>query len=158
MLKRLSSLIQGTGNSTFDFISLVRRWPEIVGKRLAEETIPLKNQGRTLVILTNHPGHAQGLNFMQEALKEKIVMIFPSLKKSLKDIRFQYKPGFFARKKQQNDIVKKNSLAKTSPQFHPYSPEYRKFKKQAEEYLENIVDPELKKTLVSLYLQIFLAK
>lgn len=159
MLKRLSSLIQGVGNPTFDFIGLVRRWPEIVGKRLAEETIPLKNQQKTLVILTNHPGHAQGLSFMQEALKEKIVAAFPSLESSLVNIRFQYNPTFFKRKKQQNNIIMRKKIqSHTSDKFHPYSPEYRKLKRQAEELLEGIADPELKTKLISLYLQIFLAK
>ncbi|MCY4523271.1 MAG: DciA family protein, partial [Halobacteriovoraceae bacterium] len=148
----LSTVIQESGNTTFDFISLVKRWPEIVGKKLAQETIPLKNKQKTLVILTRHPGYAQGLNFMQVALKKKIIEAFPALERSINHIRFQYNPGFFGKKKEQSEKNKEKKI------FHPYSPEHRKLKIQAEELLTDITDPQLKKNLVSLYLQIFTSR
>ena len=38
----------------FNFIELIKVWPDIVGHKIAEHTIPLKNTYQTLVILSNH--------------------------------------------------------------------------------------------------------
>ena len=162
MLKSLASLIQdGHRDPSFEFLALIRNWSQIVGEKMAKSTLPLKNQRSTLVILTNHPGYSHELNFLQTMLRDKITTYFPSLKKSIQNIRFQYDPTFF--KKKDHRLKLKQMAEKKAPtgqndnplllKLHPYSPEYKRLKKEADESLKDITNLEIKKILTSLYFQ-----
>ena len=164
MFKKLSNLLNNFGHrpskkiyrskvdqSGFDFLSLIDRWEEIVGERLIKMTIPLKNQNGTLVILTSHPAIGQQLSFMEVELKKRIAEVFPSLKGKIKGIRYQMNSAFFEKKVEESS---KRKITSSSPKiFHPYSPEYRQYKKEAEELFSDIEDLEVKKSLTSLYIQ-----
>ena len=164
MFKKLSNILNNLGHKPskkiyrakydqtgFDFLSLIDRWEEIVGERLIKRTIPLKNQNGVLVILTSHPAIGQQLSFMEDQLKKRVGEVFPNLKGKIKGIRYQMNSSFFEKKVEESS---KRKVSSSSPKiFHPYSPEYRKFKKEAEEIFADIEDVEVKKSLTSLYIQ-----
>ena len=164
MFKKLSNILNNLGHrpskkiyrtkvdqSGFDFLYLIDRWEEIVGERLIKMTIPLKNQNGVLVILTSHPAIGQQLSFMEEELKKRIAEVFPNLKGKIKGIRYQMNSSFFEKKVEEST---KRKVTSTSPKiFHPYSPQYREFKKEADELFSDIEDLDVKKSLTSLYIQ-----
>ena len=164
MFKKLSNILDNLGHrplkkfyrgkvpqSGFDFLSLIDRWEEVVGIRLIKMTIPLKNQNGILVILTSHPAIGQQLSFMEEEIKKRIAEVFPNLKGKIKGIRYQMNSAFFEKKFSE---AKKRKVTKSDHQaINPYSPEYRKLKKEAEDLFSDVEDLELKKSLTSLYIQ-----
>ena len=135
---------------SFDFLKLIEAWPQIVGPQMAKHTIPLKIKNKSLYIVSDHPAFSSSMSFMDEAIKEKIFQAFPPLKSSIHKICYQVDNLLFT-KNQKPQIVKKN---KTLNQLHPYSPEYRMLKKEAEELLSSIQNAELKEELVSIFIQI----
>ena len=165
MLKKLSQFIdspnssktpfkkeQGGLHDSFDFLALIRSWKEIAGAKLAEHTIPLKNQNGTLIILSNHSAIANELSYMELVLKKKIVEKFPNLEKSILSIKFIVDTTHFSKQYEQFITAPEK---KKVPELHPYSPEFRRLKKEAEEEFGNIPDLELKEKMISLYIQSF---
>ncbi len=138
-------------NDAFNFIELIKIWPEIVGNKIAEHTIPLKNTHNTLVILSNHSVFVQELSFMEVELRKKILIKFPNLAGSIKQLKFIVDSDYFQTQKkfQQVTVTKKS---KYEPP-HPFSPEFKKLKIEAEQAMKDIEDPDLKKNLISLYFQ-----
>lgn len=145
----------------FDFLSLVRIWPEIVGPKLSQHTLPVKNSRGVLTVLTDHPAYGQELSFLQTVLIKKIEARFPSLKNQIKRLLFQNDPTFF--------VTKTNMMAKLGAgnkdqekkqemvaKLHPHSPQVKAARKEAEENFKHIEDEEAKKSLVSLYIQTLL--
>lgn len=132
---------------TFDFLDLVKRWPEIIGSKLATVTSPLKIQGDSLVIMAKHSSYSQNISFLSEEIKEKIFKIFPKLKPVIKKIVFLTKENFF---NNQESIIenKKHILS-----MHPQDPRFKILKIEAEKLFEDVEDPELKKVLISLFMQ-----
>ena len=168
MLKKLSNFIDsndyqgnkqtygkkensGVGDS-FDFLALIRSWSEIAGVKLSEHTIPLKNQNGTLVILSNHSAIANELSYMELLLKKKIFQKFPNLEKSVLSIKFIVDSTHFEKQYQQFVVPIKE---KKNKELHPFSPEFRRLKKEAEEEFINMTDLELKEKMISLYIQSF---
>ena len=139
-------------NESFDFLKLIERWPEIVGEKLSKHTIPLKNQNKTLTVLSNHSAFSEQLKFMEEPIKEKIFTAFPSLKGSIHRIIFQTNPSFFQKKKTVVD-EKKKEIQRVKQALHPESPYFKKYRLEALDYFKQIDNPELKEELVSLYVQ-----
>ena len=156
--KRLrSSKRRYIAEDAFDFLSLTRRWEEIVGKNLARMTIPLKNQGKCLVILSNHPTFSQQLSFMQRELIDKIVSTFPELKGKIEKVSFQVNEAFFQEKQKQfAHILKKKPHHLQS--FHPQSPEYKKYAKEAAEIFGSIENEEIRNSMISLYIQLHITQ
>ena len=165
MLKKLSSYINSPNSDqnnykkdkahlsdSFDFLALIRAWKEIAGAKLSEHTIPLKNQNGTLIILSNHSAFANELSYMELPLKKKIFEKFPNLEKSISSIKFIVDTTHFSR--QYSQFIE--PLEKKKEQIlHPYSPEFRKLKKEAEEFFIDLEDLELKEKMISLYIQSF---
>ena len=164
MLKKLSLFIESSNNSeeknkssklnysdSFDFLALIKAWPEIAGSKLSEHTIPLKNQNGTLIILSNHAAFANELSFMELPLKKKIFERFPKLEKNILSIKFIVDSTFFS--KQYDHFVTSTQDKKTQNTLHPLSPEYRKLKKEADSLFSEIIDEEMKAHLSSLYIQ-----
>ena len=165
MLKKLSQFID-TPNSgqnsyrkdkahlheSFDFLALIRAWKDIAGTKLAEHTIPLKNQNGTLIILSNHSAFANELSYMELQLKKNIIAKFPNLEKSILSIKFIVDSTHFTQQYSQFIAPlekKKNQI------LHPYSPEFRKLKKEAEELFVDLDDIEIKERMISIYIQSF---
>ena len=51
---------------------LEQQWPEIVGKTIAEQTLPVAFERGTLFIWVRHPTWMQQLWYFQEPIKEKV--------------------------------------------------------------------------------------
>lgn len=142
-----------------DFHELVNNWEKIVGKKLAENTIPLKNQNRNLTILTNHPSYAQQLSFMEKVLKDKIFQKYPKFKNHIKKILFKSSTTYFDTEK--NKIIqraehhgkKESSDEKIRGKYHPQNPEYRELYQTFQKEYEYINDPETKERLISIAIQ-----
>jgi hypothetical protein len=164
MLKKLSTFINNTQvkatdkdlrnnyiSESFDFLALIRSWPEIAGDKLSEHTIPLKNQNGTLMILSNHSAFANELSFMELPLKKKIFAKFPNLTNSIHALKFIVDTTHF--EEQYNRFVVTAKEKKEVFTLHPHSPEFKKLKKEASMLFEEISDPELKENFISLYMQ-----
>ena len=160
MFKSLSSIIKNithehqrnsSGLDGFDFLTLNNNWESIVGSNLAKHTCPLKIKNKTLYILSDHPAFSSTLNEMSGPIKQKIFDKYPTLKRQITKLYFQVNEQYFKR-----PLPKKTILPTTSaklPKLHPYSPEYQLLKKQANELLNQIEDPDLKNQLTSIFIQ-----
>lgn len=137
----------------FDFLNLIKFWPEIVGERLSQHTIPLKNKNQNLIILTDHSAFSQQLSFMEEILKKKIFQKFPSLRTSIKRLSFQVNTTIFNQKKQITKPCSKKDNSRLFYTTHKYSPKYRSLKEIASNEFKHIDDQEIRDTLTSLYIQ-----
>ena len=137
-----------TAESVFNFLNLVEAWESIVGSHLAQHTLPIKNVRKTLTIISDHPAYSQQLSFLQTQLIKKIIESFPGLQGHIKQIRFQTNSHFFQQKKA---TIEKNQ--RKTPRWHQFSPEIIRLKKEIQEHLKNIDDPELVRLLTSLYIQ-----
>jgi hypothetical protein len=178
MFKKLSDILDlkstgGTSKSnykgrvageSFNFLALIHRWPDIVGPKLSQVTIPLKNQNNTLTILTEHPAYSQSLSFLEETLKKKIYQVFPELKDKIRRFYFNVSSEHF-NDQRANLIKRSQSWAQTSSmkttqnhpkkhKIHPHNPEFRKLKIEADQYFNDMNDEEMKEALVSLYIQL----
>ncbi|MBC7713292.1 MAG: DUF721 domain-containing protein [Rhizobacter sp.] len=169
MLKKLSQFIDFDGpaprsskheagksaqlSDSFDFISLIKAWKEIAGDKLSEHTIPLKNQNGTLMVLSNHSAFANELSYMELPLKKKIFARFPNLEKSILNIKFIVDSTHFSKQYAQFVAPTEKIKKKNENLLHPYSPEFRRLKKEAEEMFIDIDDLEIKEKMISLYIQ-----
>jgi len=133
---------------TFDFLNLINKWPDIVGLPLSKVTTPLKIKFDALIILTQHSAYSQELSFLQEELKLHVFKEFPELKKVIKKILFQTDEIFFRNK---DRIEQKISPQKST--LHPMSPEFRIKKALGEKLFAHICDEELKRVLISIFIQ-----
>lgn len=132
---------------TFDFIELVKEWPEIIGDKLSKVTSPLKIMGDSLIIISKHSSYSQNISFLSEEIKEKIFLKFPALKPIIKKLNFQTKESFF---REQEIIQESKPLP---PKFHPQDPRFKLLKIEAEKLFGDIEDPELKELMTSIFLQ-----
>ncbi len=169
MLKKLSQYIEFDGpaprssrseggksaqlSDSFDFISLIKAWREIAGDKLSEHTIPLKNQNGTLIVLSNHSAFANELSYMELPLKKKIFAKFPNLEKSILNIKFIVDSTHFSKQYLQFIAPLEKIKKKNENVLHPYSPEFRRLKKEAEEMFGEIEDKEIRESMISLYIQ-----
>lgn len=169
MLKKLSQYIDLSGAAprnnretssksaqiadSFDFISLIKAWKEIAGDKLSEHTIPLKNQNGTLIVLSNHSAFANELSFMEIPLKKKIFAKFPSLEKSIVTIKFIVDSTHFDRQYSQFIEPTEKQKKQNENKLHPHSPEFKRLKRDAEEFFKEIEDEEIRQKMISLYIQ-----
>ena len=49
---------------TFDFLELVKKWPDIIGPALSNVTSPLKIKGDSLIIMSKHASYSQNISFL----------------------------------------------------------------------------------------------
>lgn len=152
---------KGRESELFDFLELIARWPEIVGDKLSKVTVPLKHQGDSLTLLTNHSAYSQQLNLLEETLKVKIFRIFPNLQGKIKKFRFIVSTQHFDKQREEllqraNSNQTKTKKAQKQNHLHPQSPEFKKLKKEAiEEFsgIEEDMEKDLSDSLISLYIQ-----
>jgi hypothetical protein len=132
---------------TFDFINLIKSWPEIIGAQLSQVTSPLKIKGDSLIIISKHSSYSQNISFLSEEIKRKIFVLFPELKKIIKKLNFQTQENFFDQKvnPMKSELVK--------PKFHPQDPRFKILQTQAETLFSDVEDEDLKKMMISIYIQ-----
>lgn len=133
---------------TFDFLELVKRWPDIIGPALSQVTSPLKIKGDSLIIVSKHSSYSQNISFLSEELKMKIFDLFPELKPVIKKLNFQTQEAFF---NQQNEVVAEKKAP--APKLHPQDPKYKVLKAEAERLFGDVADQELKEILTSIFIQ-----
>jgi phosphoenolpyruvate synthase/pyruvate phosphate dikinase len=135
----------------FDFIHLVKSWEAIVGKMLAENTVPLRIKNNDLYIATKHSIFSQELGFMGPMIIEKIEHMFPAFNGKIKKIRFthsNYSSDEFNELKGQK--VQNQKEKKPAP--HPFDPKFRARKMEVEEMFKDVEDDEVRKLLISITL------
>lgn len=135
----------------FDFIRLIKEWPEFVGGEgsyLAQNTCPLKYIKGTLVILTRHQVFSTELSYLAPVLIEKLKKERPLYFSNLNKISFFTNESFFISKDLK--IEKKESLKKT---YHPFSPEFLALQDKANELFQEGDDPEFKEIFTKLLLE-----
>lgn len=137
------------GQGTFSFINLIKAWEEIVGKLLADNSIPLRIRQGTLYISTKHQIFAQEMGFMNEEIIQKIHASFPELKNLISKIK--YINNEFTLQDFNHPITKENTTPKRA-KLHPYSPEFKKRMYEASQLFQDIEDEEVKQALMKYYL------
>lgn len=147
--KRGSTGLYSKSNTAFDFINLIGSWEQVVGKMIAEHSIPLKLNFGNLIILTQHSVFSNELQLMQTELIKKIELILPALKGNIKKIKFIMSESFFQEQKMKNNAGKN---LKEKKKLHPYSPIYQELKEKADLLFQEIEDDELKEIMISLYI------
>lgn len=136
--------------SVFDFIHLIKSWEKIVGKMMAENTIPLKIHQNTLLISAKHPVFAQELSFLIPKILEKIHDHFPELTQNLTHIKFahsKYTASQFTKRNENSSFHQQNKVKREK--IHPFSPQFQKIKIQSEELFQDITDDEIKEILIN---------
>jgi Dna[CI] antecedent, DciA len=134
---------------TFDFLELIKRWPEIVGDKLAKVTSPLKIKGDCLFILTIHASYSQELSFLSETIKKQIFKTFPELRTIIQKLAFQTQESFFKTNPAEENKIEEQ----TGHSLHPQNPKYRLLKLEAEKLFNDIEDEEFKEKLISIFIQ-----
>ena len=133
---------------TFDFLELIKKWPEIVGVKLAAVTSPLKIKQDSLFVITKHSSYSEELNWSSEMIKKEVFKHFPNLKPIIKKLAFQTQESFFEQRK-----AEEAKIAAQAPRLHPQSPTYKLLKAEAERLFHDMEDQELKASMISIYIQ-----
>ncbi len=154
--KAIAPSVRGEGHTSqeewqrfvegFDFFELVTAWRDLVGEKLAEVSIPLRLKNRTLFILTRHPAIADQMSYLERILLPKIAERFPLAKPMLDRIAFESNESFFLQRRAQHSRP-------APPRLHPYSPEYRRARAEAEALFSTVSDPTERERWISLYIQ-----
>lgn len=134
----------------FSFIHLIKNWEEIVGKMMAQNTIPLKIKASTLYISTKHAVFAQELAFLAPEILEKVKASFPELENKITKIKFIHS-DFSAHAFEQSK--KAGKPVKQKEKLHPLSPEFQQRKIKAQKLVADIEDEEIKEILTKFMLE-----
>lgn len=134
---------------TFDFLDLIKKWPEIIGPVLSKVTSPLKISGDTLIIISKHSSYSQNISFLSEEIKVKIFSSFPALRSKIKRISFLTQESYFREAPPEIGAPKASAPKK----LHPQDPRYKILKLEAQRLFEDVEDEELKNLLTSIYMQ-----
>ncbi len=133
---------------TFDFLDLIRKWPEIVGPKMAKVTSPLRLRNDSLTVVTTHSTYSHELSYLSEDIKNAIFKVLPELRPIIKKIIYETQEGYFKERAQQVD-----EIPVSKPRLHPQSPEYKKLKIEADRLFGHIEDSELKQLMISIFIQ-----
>ncbi|MCO4792125.1 MAG: DUF721 domain-containing protein [Bacteriovoracaceae bacterium] len=140
-------------SDTFDFLTLIREWEEIVGPRLSAHTVPLRNSKKVLTVLSDHSAFSQQLSFLEQVLIQKIISRFPSLNGKIKKIMFQTNPRHFREQMSVKEPLKRKTET-VEEMTHKFSPVDQKLLKEAEQMFNEVDDDDMKKSLTSLFVQL----
>ncbi len=132
---------------TFDFLDLIQKWPLIVGEKMAKVSSPVRLRQEALVIMTKHSVYSQELSFLAEEIKRETFKVFPHLRPIILRLVFQTQENFF------DELKSEESKKVPSPKLHPQSPQVKILRLEAEKVFAHIDDPDLKSTMISLFIQ-----
>lgn len=152
--KKSKTFTKHVGGDSFDFLSLIREWEHIVGPTLGKNTVPLKINNKSLVVLTGHSAFSEQLSFMETIIRDKIIATFPKLKNAFNRIYFQADNNFFKEQKERMAKVEK----KPEVTFHKYSPQYKALSQEANKLFTDVDDEDMRDMLRSIYIQSFYTK
>jgi hypothetical protein len=146
---------------SLDFLGFVFNWEKIVGPRLSAHTIPLKFLRDSLTIMTDHPVYSQQLSLMEEQLIAKIKKSYPQFGNKIGRLFFQVNDRFF--EQQRNEILNKaknrrpqkeqEKKEKEVVKSHPFDPQFKTLKAEAEKHFADFEDDEVREALISVYIQ-----
>jgi hypothetical protein len=145
-------------SEAFDFLHLIRDWPIIVGEKLATKTVPLKNQRKTLIILSNHSAYSEQLSFMSDKIIDKINEHFPMLHGKIAQIKYMTNPAHFKAQQERAKVLKKSAPKEITEITHKFSPQDQALLKEADNYFSDIENEEIKKSLKSIFIQLHKSK
>lgn len=134
---------------TFDFIVLLKRWPDIVGPKMAKVTSPLKLRHDSLIVVTTHSTYSHELSYLSEDIKAAIFKKLPELKPIIKKIIYETQENYFKLR----DQVAEEKTVEQKPKLHPQSPQYKLKKAEAERLFGTIEDAELRSMMISIFIQ-----
>lgn len=134
---------------TFDFIDLVKRWPDIVGPKMAKVTSPLKLKNDSLFVVTTHSTYSHELSYLSEDIKVAIFKALPELRNIIKKIVYETQEGYF----RERDKVTAEKIEQMKPRLHPQSPQYKIRKAEADRLFSGIEDEELRNMMISIFIQ-----
>lgn len=134
---------------TFDFIDLLKKWPVIVGPKMAKVTSPLKLKNDSLVVVTTHSTYSHELSYLSEEIKKAIFKELPELKPVIKKIIYETQESYFKERPAVSPEIKPELSAK----LHPQSPQYKLKKAEAERIFGSVEDPELRALMISIFIQ-----
>lgn len=140
----------------FDFIQLIKRWPDFLGgpsSYLALNTCPLKIKDKVLTIVTRHQVFSTELSYMAPVILKKLALEFPKLANNVQKINFINSERFFtARPETQSDSPK--DLIATNNKWHPFSPEFKKMQREANQFFNGLedADEDFKEIFLRLYM------
>ncbi|MCT4641681.1 MAG: DUF721 domain-containing protein [Bacteriovoracaceae bacterium] len=140
-------------NGIFDFLYIIKNWESIVGKMLAENTIPLKIQQSSLIVLTKHSIFSQELGLMAPQILNKIETQYPKFKGQVKKIRFIH--GKFS--SNEFNEMKSNTHRKAPSsikEVHPFDPKYKAKMVKINKMFHDIEDDQIKQMLISAAINI----
>ncbi len=132
------------------FIELIKDWPQIVGKNLSEVTLPQRISRNTLYIVVNHSLYAEHLRLMEQELIHKIHQFSPALRRDFHKLKFFFSEEAFKEQAQYKNEQKSKDFKKIS--FNKFDPEVKKKLEKAEIVFKDC-DPEIKDSLISIYIQ-----
>ncbi len=138
---------------TFDFLELIKKWPEIIGPKFASVTSPLRMKQDALFIVSKHSAYSEQISYLAEDLKKNIFKIFPELKPVIKKLVFQTQEGFFREQEKRIEAETKKTF-----KIHPQDPRFKLLKMEADRLFADTEDKELKEILISIYIQSRLAQ
>ena len=136
----------------FDFIHLVKKWDSIVGKMLADNTMPLKIKRSNLYILTKHSIFSTELSMMSPLIIQKIEQEFPYFKGQIKKISFSH--GDFSAEEFKKLKEEAPGVIKTLPkkESHQFDPQFRARKQEVETMFSDVEDEEVRNLLIKITL------
>lgn len=146
--QRKNKGLYSRGESTFDFIYLVKNWEKIVGKMLSENTIPLKVRNSSLIIMTKHSIFSQELGFMSQQIITRIEELYPKFKGHIKNIKFSH--GKFST--EEFNKTKEFVAPKKKIKSHKFDPKLQQKKIQAKDMFKDVEDEEIRSLLETLYI------
>ncbi len=146
--QRKNKGLYSRGDSTFDFIYLVKNWEKIVGKMLSENTIPLKVKSSSLIIMTKHSIFSQELGFMSQQIISRIEELYPKFKGHIKNIKFSH--GKFST--EEFNQTKQLARPKKEVKGHRFNPKLQQKKIEAKDMFKEVEDQEIRELLETLYI------
>lgn len=134
---------------TFDFIDLLKKWPDIVGPKMAKVTAPLKLKHDSLIVVTTHSTYSHELSYLSEEIKKLIFKELPELKPVIKKLVYETHEAYF----KERPAVTPEVPTEQKRKLHPQSPQYKLRKAEAERLFGNVEDEEFKNLLISIFIQ-----
>ncbi|MCY4645148.1 MAG: DUF721 domain-containing protein [Bacteriovoracales bacterium] len=153
----------------FNFLHLVKSWPQIVGFKLSKETLPLKIRRDKLFIMTSHPLYAQQLQHFEKEILAKVKAFFPHTQTPIQKLLFEAGEGLDEIKSEQKNILRHKGMGEEQEGeegeregeqdgFHPFDPHYLKAKRKARAEIPPMDDPALSSLLEKINIKHYLQK
>ena len=150
----LSALMDRVGASEGSaYVGLFSSWREIVGDRIADHSEPVDVRGTALVVQADHPGWVQMIMMNRRSIIKKVSSRYPSISITGLHVRVRGTPDHGHPGGDVASLRAEKAPVDSDPeQEAPASPEVMRKEVPATEAesLSNIVDEELRETLLRL--------